>query len=487
MLDLAIRRGNLVDGTGGPRRRADVGILDGRVVAIGEVGDARIEIDARQDRCAGLCRCSLALRRPGVLGRRGSRPPAFTASPPRSLGTAGSPWRHSLMTRWTTSFACCRSWRECRWNPSSYLFPPIGRRLGSSSTSSKAPLGSMPVSSSGIRQCAVLPWARPRRSVRRHTKSAPTMVQLLRDGLEAGGLGFSSSRGPAHFDGNGDPIPSMFAAAEEFEELAAVCGEFEGTSLEFAPPRVDRFSSDDLHLLASMSAAAQRPLNWNLLRIGEGSSELVDRMLAAGEYARAHGGKIVALNMPIPSRARFSFSTGFVLDALPGWGPIFSLPTEQRIKALCDPAVRRELETGVQRTEGPLIEMADFGNRVIAETFTPEAAHYQGRLVSEIAQAERKTPLDALLDIVCSDELATTFCRPPSEPSRGDWMAMADVVARRGHGDRRFRRGSAPRLHCLLRLPGIRTREGSPRTQRPGARGGGAIHDRRTGTALRAP
>ena len=46
MLDLAIRGGELVDGTGAPRRRADVGIQEGRVVAIGDVDWAREDIDA---------------------------------------------------------------------------------------------------------------------------------------------------------------------------------------------------------------------------------------------------------------------------------------------------------------------------------------------------------------------------------------------------------------------------------------------------------
>src|SRR6476469_8019682 len=39
MLDVVIRGGTLVDGTGAPSRRADVGIRDGRVVEIGKVGD----------------------------------------------------------------------------------------------------------------------------------------------------------------------------------------------------------------------------------------------------------------------------------------------------------------------------------------------------------------------------------------------------------------------------------------------------------------
>src|SRR5262245_18824332 len=47
MLDLAITGGELVDGTGSPRRRADVGVVDGKVVTIGRVEeDAHETIDA---------------------------------------------------------------------------------------------------------------------------------------------------------------------------------------------------------------------------------------------------------------------------------------------------------------------------------------------------------------------------------------------------------------------------------------------------------
>ena len=47
MLDLVIRGGHVVDGTGAPRRRADIGVRDGRIVEIGEIsGQARRTVDA---------------------------------------------------------------------------------------------------------------------------------------------------------------------------------------------------------------------------------------------------------------------------------------------------------------------------------------------------------------------------------------------------------------------------------------------------------
>ena len=66
------------------------------------------------------------------------------------------------------------------------------------------------------------------------------MARLLRDGLEAGGFGFSTTTSDTHNDGDGRPVPSRFADRREFIELAKVVGEYEGTSLELLPRGRDR-------------------------------------------------------------------------------------------------------------------------------------------------------------------------------------------------------------------------------------------------------
>jgi N-acyl-D-aspartate/D-glutamate deacylase len=247
------------------------------------------------------------------------------------------------------------------------------------------------------------------------------MVAMLRDGLAAGALGFSSSWGPAHFDADGAKVPSRHADRDELVALAGACRDFPGTSLEFIPARADRFDAEQLEVMTAMSSAAGRPLNWNVIRILADNTDETARVLAPGIHARDHGAKIVVLHMPIPSRARFSFLTGFVLDALPGWGPVMALPVDERVRALADPAVRARLAEGASRAEGGLAEIAQFANRVICETHAPETARYLGRLVADIAAEEAATPLEALLDIVCADGLRTMFTRPASELSRADW------------------------------------------------------------------
>src|SRR5262249_17318944 len=158
----------------------------------------------------------------------------------------------------------------------------------------------------------------------------------------------------------------------------------------FLPKRVDHFDDAQLDLMTSMTVRSGRPLNWNILRISAKNAAEVEHVLGVGAYARERGGKIVALNMPIPSRARFSFKSGFVLDALPEWKKVLSLPLGERSEALREPAVRRVLKDDVARATGPLAENFEFANRVITETFTDAAKPYEGRSVADIARDEGK-------------------------------------------------------------------------------------------------
>jgi N-acyl-D-aspartate/D-glutamate deacylase len=423
MLDVALRGAQVIDGTGAARRSADIGVSDGRVVTIGSVGKARRTIDVDglvvapgfcdvhthfdaqvfwdgtlapsslhgvTTALAGNCGFTLAPLRPDAVAYLVEMLSVVEGMPLEAL-------RSSVSGQWTTT--------------GEYLDAIEG---------SLAINAGFSVGHSALRRVVMGPDATVRHA---HSGEIKAMGDLLREGLDAGGLGFSSSWGVAHQDGSGAPVPSRHAGTDELLALAAICGEFEGTSLEFAPRRVDVFDDDQLRLVSGMSEVARRPLNWNVLRVTEATKEEGQLPLVAGSYAKERGGKVVALTMPIPSRARFSFATGFVLDALPHWAPIMQLPVPARLTALGDPANRRLLADGARSAVGPLREVGEWSQRVIDQTFAPELSGYQGARISDIARDEGKDPLDALLDICCADGLRTTFTRDQPDPSSADWKA----------------------------------------------------------------
>ena len=79
------------------------------------------------------------------------------------------------------------------------------------------------VGHSAIRRVVMGPAAKERAAT---PDEIEAMKTVLRRGLAAGGMGFSSSVAQSHIDANGDPVPSRCAAYDELVELAAVCGEF---------------------------------------------------------------------------------------------------------------------------------------------------------------------------------------------------------------------------------------------------------------------
>lgn len=425
MFDLIIRNGVLIDGSGEPRRAADVGIRDGRIAAIGSVnGPATREIEAggrivapgfvdphtHYDAQAfwdpmltpsslhgvttvigGNCGFSIAPAPPDTRDYL-RRLLARVEGIPLDALEGGVPWN---------------------WNGTDdYLSMLVGRLAINA--------GFM-VGHSALRR-AVMGSDATRRAAR--TEEVSAMCALLRNGLKAGGLGFSSSQAETHQDGAGDPVPSRFADASELIALAGVCSEFEGTSLEFIPT-IKPFQESHAELMTSMSLAAGRPLNWNALHPNAANLDACLGQLAASDFARARGGKIVALSSPKGRDLRMCFATGFLLDSVNGWRDLIALPHSARRAALADPVERRRLES---IADGGITGWIDqWGSHVIVETFSEETRRFVGRSVQSIADELGKRPFDALIDIVVTDDLLTAFQPPAKTLSRADWEARLRI------------------------------------------------------------
>jgi len=430
MLDLVIKGGVVVDGTGAPRRNADIGVRDGRIVAIGDVSEAALEtIDAAGRVVA-----------PGFIDIH-------------THYDAQVFWDHSL-------------------SPSSYH--GVTTVVGGNCGFSIAPLSGrkddceyllhmlarvegMPVESLeqgvpwdwtsfggyldrlegriGLNAAFMVGHSALRRTVmgERAVGEPATeadivaMQVLLRASLREGGLGFSSTISPTHNDADGRPVPSRWATDEELIALATVVSEFPGTTLEFLPG-VTKFDESQMERMTRLSVAAQRPLNWNLIVPIAANPALLKAQLAAGDYAAKQGGRVVGLAIGQPMTTRLNLTSVFVLDALPGWAEIARLSLGERMKALRDPAVRERLDRMANsEAAGVFRNMARWETYKIVETFVPANKPLEGLTVGKIAEMQGKAPFDALIDLCLSEDLRTSFSQPAFGSDEESWKLRAEV------------------------------------------------------------
>ncbi|HLY84763.1 MAG TPA: amidohydrolase family protein [Acidimicrobiales bacterium] len=427
MLDLVIGGGTVIDGTGRPARRADVGILDGRIVAVGApdeparrtidatglvVAPGFIDVHTHYDAQAfwdttlspsplhgvttvvgGNCGFTIAPLTPDdgdYLMRMLAR---VEGMPLESLQT-GAPW----------------DWRTT----AEYLDRLDG---------TLAPNAGFMVGHSAIRRVVMHDDAVGKEAT---PEQLDAMKQLLAAGLAAGGLGFSSSWATTHNDHEGNPVPSRHATRDEVLALCAVVGEHPGTTLEFIPGLAP-FDDDAFDLMAAMSRAANRPLNWNVLVVNSRNRDLIEHQLSASDYAAEHGAKVVALTLPDSFRSRLNFRTGFVLDTLPGWDRLMALPDDEKLAMLADPIGRAEMDRLAQ-TEGRVRRnICHWASYVVLETFADVNQRFTGRLVGDIARETGSTPWDTLADIVVADRLRTVITTEDRFQDDDSWVRRVEA------------------------------------------------------------
>ncbi|WP_329350470.1 D-aminoacylase [Streptomyces sp. NBC_01261] len=255
------------------------------------------------------------------------------------------------------------------------------------------------------------------------------IVRLLHEAMDAGAWGFSTTQSSTHSDGDGKPVASRHALPAELIALSKAVGEHEGTQIEaIVAGCLDQFSDAEIDLFVEMSAAAGRPLNWNVLTIDAAVPERVPRQLFASERARKAGGRVVALTMPILTPMNMSLGTFCALNLIPGWGPILSLPVPERIAKLREPDVRAEmLRNASSKEAGVFRRLANFGRYVIGDTYSAANEGLTGRVVNDIAAERGQEPFECLVEICGADQLRTVLWPMPSDNDPASWALRAET------------------------------------------------------------
>ncbi|HWU25557.1 MAG TPA: amidohydrolase family protein [Rhizomicrobium sp.] len=408
MLDLVIRNATIVDGSGAAAYSGDVGIRGGRIEAVGEVKDtASRELDAAgrvvapgfidvhthydaqifwDPTLSPSCYHGVTTIYGGFCG--------FSIAP---LSPDVSPYLLRMLARVEgMPVAALENGVPWNWRTFSEYLERLDGRAGLN-------VGFM-AGHSAIRCLAMGERARGGKASQ---DDIEVMKRILAECLQQGAMGFSSTRSPTHNDAEGQPVPSRFADRDEFVALASVCRAYEGTTLEFLPG-AGKFTQETVQLMTDMSVAAGRPLNWNVL--GPGSRDFSGHQLAASDFARAHGGEIIALVAAESPTLRINLYSGFIFDILDGWDAFFRLPVPERIELLKNPSKRMELERRAKTQSMPGTNaLTNWGSFIVDATFDPANKPYEGRTIAEIAKMRGQGEFDAMIDIAIVDGLRTSF------------------------------------------------------------------------------
>jgi N-acyl-D-aspartate/D-glutamate deacylase len=117
-----------------------------------------------------------------------------------------------------------------------------------------------------------------------------------------------------------------------------------------------------------------------------------------------------------------------VLDALPGWAKVVTLPLPERKKALADPGVRARLAEGATSPEaGAFRALAVWENLLVEETFAPANERYRGRNLGELARELGRPAFELMLDIALADDLRTSFKTPAFGDDEASWQLRQQV------------------------------------------------------------
>lgn len=355
--DLAIRRGTIADGTGGPLWEGDIAVEAGRIVAVGKVsGEGREEIDAR-----GL------LVTPGFIDLHTHYDGQLTWSD-RLDQSSGQGVTTVVAGNCGVGFAPCREEdREMLvrlmegvedipeavmteglpWNWRSFgeYLDAVEERphdIDFAVLLAHAPLRIAAMGERAARLEASTPADREK------------MREAARQAMLTGACGFSTSRSIFHRASDGSAIPSLEAEASELEEIARGMAEA-GRGVIQAIIMNHDLKLADFQRLHSIAIGADRPLSYTMLQI-PWDRDLWRGVAALVEQDNAAGGDIRMQVFNRPVGVVLGLEASLNPFSLNPWyiERLAELPVAERITAMRAPEVREKLLQPGGETDHPL-------------------------------------------------------------------------------------------------------------------------------------
>jgi N-acyl-D-aspartate/D-glutamate deacylase len=413
--DLVIKNGVVIDGSGMPRYRGDVGVIGGRIAAVGRIREsAREVIDADGQVVApgfvdghthmdaqvfwdplGTCSCWHGVTSV-VMGNCG-----FTLAPcaksdrhlvvrnlERAEDIAGEAMDAGIDWTWTTF--------------PEFLTAVDGLPKGINYAGY--------VGHSALRTYAMGERAFDKAATEDDLRA---MERELRAALTAGAMGFTTSRSPSHETPDRRPVASRVATWDEVRRLVGVMGEMNAGIFEIAGERFnDPAGLRDYHVrLRDLAVETGRPITWGLFSRREDPTLWRTYIALLEETARA-GGRMFA---QVHSRALtvvLSFKTNLPFDRLPVWKELRALPLEEQKRRLRDPKLRGRLVAAARERD----ERRPIGAEARAASydwiFVMDSPTGPYRSVADVARERACDPVEAMIDLALERDLDRFFLQP---------------------------------------------------------------------------
>ncbi len=407
MHDLIIRGGTLVDGTGSAPREADVAVDGERISAVGAVGDARREIDARGK-----------VVTPGFVDIHTHydaqatwdpylTPSGFHGCTTVVMGSCGvgfapaSPDRHEWLIglmEGVEDIPGSALVEGIRWaweGFPAYLdaLEAMPRAIDVGAQIAHGPLRAYVMGERGAKNAQATP------------EDIARMRELVREALVAGALGFSTSRTSLHRAIDGELVPGTTAAEDELFGIADALADTGRGVFQAALEHKD--VPAELSWMRALAARTRRPVTFNLSQIDDAPElwrrgvEILDDAARAGDPLFAQvAGRAIGISMSMQATAH-----PFLLT--PAYLEVVSEPWQERRALLRDPERRRRLlEEEPLALEGPQAALAALVTTRFDKIFLmDEGFDYEPapeKSLAALAAASGTSPralaLDALLD-----------------------------------------------------------------------------------------
>ncbi len=365
--DIVIRAGSVIDGTGGPARRADVGIVGDRIVAIEPhlAGVGHTEIDA-------LGR----IVTPGFVDIHTHLDAQIAWDP-----VASSSCYHGITS--VVMGNCGVTFAPCKPEDREYLaelmesvediprdailtglpwdWVTYGEYLASIDRMPKGVnVGGM------VGHCAIRQYAMGERSMGTDeptTDDLSVMADLLREAMQAGALGFSTSRTYLHKVPDGRPVPGTYAQPEELYVFADVLGAH-GAGVFESASRIGEGERDDadvpltraeLAWMGEVSRRSGRPVSFGLTQ-HDSRPDLYARVIGFAKEENATGAVVRPQTTARSVGVLFSIDTRTVFDRCPAWKSLREMRNGKKMVAIRDRAFRAKLIEEAEHTP-PAIDL----------------------------------------------------------------------------------------------------------------------------------